>query len=79
MLLGAALAAGAESGPHPDLIAVVAAGTPGNVVGSYLAWLVGRFGGRSALHRWGRYVFLRPSEIARAQDWFVRRGAQSVF
>ncbi len=74
MLLGGALAAGAVPGPHPNLITVVVAGTVGNVVGSYLAWLVGRFGGRPALHRWGRYIFLRPSEIDRAQDWFVRRG-----
>lgn len=79
MLLGGALAAGAVSGAHPNLIAVVAAGTLGNVVGSYLAWLAGRFGGRPALHRWGRYIFLRPSEIDRAQDWFIRRGTASVF
>jgi membrane protein DedA with SNARE-associated domain len=48
MLLGGALAGGAVAGPHPNLIAVIAAGTLGNVVGSYLAWLVGRFGGRPA-------------------------------
>jgi membrane protein DedA with SNARE-associated domain len=79
MLLGGALAAGAVAGAHPNLIAVVVAGTLGNLVGSYLAWLVGRFGGRPALHRWGRYVFLRPLEIDRAQDWFIRRGTASVF
>ncbi|QIS22710.1 DedA family protein [Nocardia terpenica] len=79
MLLGGALAAGAISGPHPNLIAVIAVGTAGNVIGSYLAWLVGRYGGRPALHRWGRYIFLRTEEIDRAQDWFVRRGATSVF
>ncbi|MBY8862256.1 DedA family protein [Nocardia sp. CA2R105] len=79
MLLGGALAAGAVSGPHPNLIAVIAAGTVGNVLGSYLAWLVGRYGGRAALHRWGRYILLRTEDIDRAQDWFVRRGASSVF
>lgn len=79
MMLGGALAAGAVSGPHPNLVAVVIAGTAGNVAGSYVAWLVGRYGGRPALHRWGRYIMLRPEEIDRAQDWFVRRGAMSVF
>jgi membrane protein DedA with SNARE-associated domain len=79
MMLGGALAGGAVSGPHPNLIAVVAAGTAGNLAGSYLAWLVGRYGGRPALHRWGRYILLRSEEIDRAQDWFVRRGAMSVF
>ncbi len=79
MLLGGALAAGAVAGPHPGLAAVIAAGTLGNVVGSYLAWLAGRYGGRPALHRWGRYVWLRPDDIDRAQHWFVRRGAPAVF
>jgi membrane protein DedA with SNARE-associated domain len=79
MLLGGALAAGAVDGPHPHLLAVIAAGTLGNVAGSYLAWLAGRYGGRPALHRWGRYILLRPAEIDRAQDWFVGRGASSVF
>lgn len=79
MLLGGALAAGAVSGPHPTLAAVVVAGTTGNVVGSYVAWLVGRYGGRPVLHRWGRYVLIRPDDVDRAQDWFVRRGASSVF
>jgi membrane protein DedA with SNARE-associated domain len=79
MLLGGALAAGAVSGPHPSLAAVIAAGTLGNVAGSYLAWLAGRYGGQPAFHRWGRYILLRPNEIDRAQDWFVRRGSSSVF
>jgi len=79
MLLGGALAAGAVSGPHPSLIAVIAAGTAGNVLGSYVAWLAGRYGGRPALYRWGRYILLRRHHIDRAQGWFVRRGAASVF
>lgn len=79
MLLGGALAGGAVAGAHPNVVAVIVAGTLGNVVGSYLAWALGRYGGRPALHRWGRYVFLRAEDIDRAQDWFVRRGASSVF
>ncbi|MFF0494323.1 DedA family protein [Nocardia sp. NPDC004068] len=79
MLLGGALAAGAVAGAHPNLIAVIAAGTLGNVVGSYLAWLAGRYGGRPVLYRWGRYLLLRDTDIERAQDWFDRRGAAAVF
>ena len=79
MLLGGALAAGAVEGPHPNLVAVIVAGTVGNIAGSYLAWLAGRYGGRPLLHRWGRYILLRAEDVDRAQDWFVRRGAASVF
>ena len=79
MLFAGALAAGAVSGPHPSLTAVIVAGTLGNVVGSYLAWLVGKYGGRPGLRRWGRYVGLGPHEIDKAQDWFDRCGASVVF
>jgi membrane protein DedA with SNARE-associated domain len=79
MLLAGALAAGAVSGPHPNLAAVIVAGTFGNVAGSYLAWLIGRAVGRPGLRRWGRYVGLRPQEIDKAQGWFDRRGASVVF
>ncbi len=79
MLLGGALAAGAVSGPHPTLVGVIAAGTVGNVIGSYAAWLAGRYGGRPALQRWGRYILLRPHHIERAERWFAHRGAASVF
>ena len=79
MLFGGALAAGAVSGAHPSLAAVIVAGTLGNVVGSYLAWLMGKYGGRPGLRRWGRYVGLRSQEIDKAQDWFDRCGASVVF
>jgi membrane protein DedA with SNARE-associated domain len=79
MLFAGALAAGAVSGPHPSLAAVIVAGTLGNVVGSYLAWLMGKYGGRPGLRRWGRYLGLRPQEIDKAQDWFDRCGASVVF
>jgi membrane protein DedA with SNARE-associated domain len=79
MFFAGALAAGAVSGPHPSLTAVIVAGTLGNVVGSYLAWLVGKYGGRPGLRRWGRYVGLGPHEIDKAQDRFDRCGASVVF
>lgn len=79
MLLAGALAAGAANGPHSSLAAVIVAGTLGNVVGSYLAWVMGRYGGRAGLRRWGRYVGLRLHEIDKAQNWFDRCGASVVF
>ena len=79
MMLGGAISAGAVSGSHPTLAAVIISGTLGNVAGSYLAWWAGRRWGQSALRRWGRYAWLRPQEVERAQLWFLRRGMSSVF
>ncbi len=78
MLLGGAVAGGAVAGAQLDLAAVIAAGTAGNVVGSYLAWAAGRSGGRAAVQRWGHYVWLEPADLDRAHAWFDRYGPASV-
>jgi membrane protein DedA with SNARE-associated domain len=78
MLIGGALAAGAIEGAHPSLVLVIIAGVVGNVVGSYVAWAVGRFGGPAVIRRFGRYVFLREHDLEKAERWFERRGAASV-
>ncbi len=79
MLFAGALAANAIPGGHLNIVLVILAGTLGNVAGSYLAWAVGRYAGQAALHRWGRYVWLRDEDIAKAHRWFTRHGSASVF
>jgi membrane protein DedA with SNARE-associated domain len=79
MLFGGALAGSAIAGTHPSLVLIIVAGTLGNVIGSYLAWAVGRYAGQAALHRWGRKLWLRDEDIDRAHRWFVKYGAASVF
>lgn len=79
MSFGGALAAGAVVGSHPSLAGVIVAGVAGNLVGSYLAWAVGRYGGQPALRRYGRYLRLRDHDIDRASAWFTRHGRAAVF
>ena len=79
MTFGGALAAGAVPGGHLNLALVVTAGVAGNVVGSYLAWAVGRYGGPPAARRWGRYILLREEDVDRAERWFHRHGTKAVF
>jgi membrane protein DedA with SNARE-associated domain len=78
MTLGGALAAGAIPGSHLNLAGVIAAGVAGNVAGSYLAWALGRYGGQSALRRWGGRLWLREHDLDRATGWFDRHGQQAV-
>jgi membrane protein DedA with SNARE-associated domain len=81
MLFGGALASAAfaGSGQQLDLVAVIAAGVLGNLVGSLLAYWVGYAGGRPLALRWGRYLLIRPHEIDRAHDWFEHHGEAAVF
>jgi membrane protein DedA with SNARE-associated domain len=78
MMFGGALAAGAFAGAHPSLVGVFAAGVLGNVVGSYLAWAVGKYAGQAAIRRWGRRVGIREHEIDKSIVWFERHGPVAV-
>jgi membrane protein DedA with SNARE-associated domain len=54
-------------------------GIAGSLIGSWLAYALGAWGGRPAIDRWGRYLLLRPHEVDRAHDWFERKGEVVVF
>ncbi len=81
MLFGGALAttAFAGAGNELDFWAVVAAGTIGNLAGSWLAYWAGSVGGRPLIDRFGRYLLIRPHEVDKAHAWFERRGELAVF
>jgi membrane protein DedA with SNARE-associated domain len=57
----------------------VAAGVAGNVVGSWIAYAIGLYGGRPFIDRWGKYVLLRHHHLELAERWFDRWGAPTVF
>ena len=80
MLFGGALAGGLLAAGHPQvsLVGVGLAGAAGNLVGSLLAYGVGRAGGRPLLERYGRYVLIRPEHVDRAERFFSRRGDLAV-
>ena len=61
------------------LAEVVAPGAVANLIGSWIAYAVGRAGGRPLIERWGRYVLLRPQELDRSEAWFAEHGQAAVF
>jgi membrane protein DedA with SNARE-associated domain len=62
-----------------SLIGAATAGAIGCNVGSTIAYLVAAHGGRSAFERWGKYVLVRHEELDRAEHFFARYGAATVF
>jgi membrane protein DedA with SNARE-associated domain len=64
---------------HLNFVLVGLVGTAGNLVGSWIAYGVGRAGGRPLIERWGRYVLLRPHDLDRAEAWFADHGEAAVF
>jgi membrane protein DedA with SNARE-associated domain len=62
-----------------SLLLAVTAGAFGCSIGSTAAYLAGATGGRAAVEKWGRYVFLDRSELDRFERYFRRFGAITVF
>ena len=62
-----------------DLGDVIFFGILGAVVGDQIGYWIGREGGRPFILRWGRYVFISPERLARAEAFFERHGGKAVF
>jgi len=64
---------------HLTLLGIVAAGVLGNVVGSWVAYAVGRGGRVELIERHGHCLHLKPAHIAWADRWFAVYGAPAIF
>jgi membrane protein DedA with SNARE-associated domain len=62
-----------------SLAAVIVVGVAGNVVGAWIVYYVGLYGGRPFIDRYGKYVLLRHEHIDLTERWFARYGALAVF
>ena len=61
-----------------SLWAVILIGTVGSLVGSILAYEVGRSAGRKIVDRWGKWILLTHQDLDAAERWFAKYGALSV-
>jgi membrane protein DedA with SNARE-associated domain len=62
-----------------SLIGAATAGAIGCNIGSTIAYVVAAYGGRAAFERWGTYVLISHEELDRAEHFFARYGAVTVF
>lgn len=67
-----ALAGGVTAGIRLNLAAVIVIGVAGEVIGAYIAWVVGRYGGRAVVDRFGKYVLLSHKDLDKAEAWYQR-------
>jgi membrane protein DedA with SNARE-associated domain len=75
LLISAAIFAGAG---HLDIALVVVIAVLGAVIGDNVGYAVGRLGGRPLAERWGRFVFLTPARLDRAETFFDAHGGKVV-
>ena len=62
-----------------SMFGAVAAGVLGNLVGSWVAYFIGLWGGREVWLRYGRYVGVRGHHLGVAEKWFDKYGELAVF
>ena len=62
-----------------DLIPAIIVTALGSLVGALILYELGRRFGRAILTRFGRVIRVTPADLARAEDWFHRRGEPAVF
>ncbi len=55
------------------------AGVVGNLIGSWIAYAIGRKTGRGLLDRYGKYVLIRTHDIDKAEVWWERHGEAATF
>ncbi len=65
-------------GHHLTMTGIVLAGLLGTLVGSWVAYGVGRGGRLELLERHGHWVHMGPAQIERADKWFQRYGDPAV-
>jgi membrane protein DedA with SNARE-associated domain len=61
------------------IVGVMVAATLGATLGSLGIYLIGAWGGRPLLDRYGRYLRIEADDLDRADAWFARYGEWAVF
>lgn len=62
-----------------NFILLVVIGTVANLLGSILAYEIGRRGGRPLIEKYGKYFLISKHDLDIADRWFSKRGELMVF
>src|SRR5690349_22195475 len=61
-----------------DIFAVAAISFIAAVLGDNVGYWIGVRGGRRAVHRFGKYIFITPARLEKAEEFFARRGNRII-
>jgi membrane protein DedA with SNARE-associated domain len=75
IMVAAAIYAGAG---RLNVFGVAAVAFVAAVIGDNIGYWIGVRGGRALAHRWGRYIFITPERLEKAEKFFARRGNRIV-
>jgi membrane protein DedA with SNARE-associated domain len=61
-----------------NVIALGLVGFFAAAIGDNIGYVIGRFGGRALVDRWGRYIFLTPERLDKAEGFFEKHGGKII-
>ena len=64
---------------HLSLPGIIACAALGAILGDNLGYYIGYTGGRKFVERFGRYFFVKTEHLAKAEKFFNKHGAKTVF
>ncbi len=65
--------------PYFAVFIIVIAGTTGDLVGAWIAYAIGKYGGDPFVIKFGKYLLLKSDTVERVKSWFKKYGEFSVF
>ena len=65
--------------PMPDLVLAIVVGLAGSLAGAYFNYYLSRWLGEPFLRRYGKWFFVKPEALDRAEEVFNRYGAVTTF
>ncbi len=65
--------------PTPYILVAGGYGALGCTIGSIIAYVVGLWGGRPFLEKYGKYILISGHDLALADRWFDRSGSWVIF
>ena len=65
--------------PAADLVLAIAVGVAGSLAGAYFNYFLSRWLGEPFLRRYGKWFFVKPEALDRAEEVFNRYGAVTTF
>jgi len=63
---------------HLNIVWVIVLGTIAELIGSFVAYGIGRVGERPLVHRFGRYLLITQADIDRAERFLAGRGIWAI-
>ena len=58
---------------------VILFSTLGSIIGSLISYAMGYYGGNKFVLKYGKYLLLDETDLAKTEKWFAKRGEKTIF